>query len=248
VIVALCLSTFAASVLGSVHCAGMCGIFAAAASCQPGASGPTRARLVTAYSFGRLTSYVSLGALSGILGQGLNLTGNMAGLGHAAIILAAAVVGIAGAAILLRACGIDIPRIGVPRSLLKLAEHAHRSVGNWPPLLRALAIGLFTTLLPCHWLYTFVATSAGTGSAWQGALVMATFWLGTLPVMITMGATFGTQLGSLRKSLPIATALVMVAVSAITIFAKVRCCDTSDQHQEALLLPITGVCNGPAPR
>lgn len=66
---------------------------------------------------------------------------------------------------------------------------ALRRLMDRPPVVRAAATGLFTTLLPCGWLYAFVVTAAGTGSGTplHGAALMAVFWLGTLPMMLTVG-------------------------------------------------------------
>ena len=52
---------------------------------------------------------------------------------------------------------------------------------------RGAATGLLTTLLPCGWLYAFVITAAGTGNALAGAGLMATFWVGTLPMLTIVG-------------------------------------------------------------
>ncbi|MBU6414447.1 MAG: sulfite exporter TauE/SafE family protein [Planctomycetes bacterium] len=241
---ALFMSTFAASVLGSVHCAGMCGVFAAVATCDPEATTGQKSRLVVAYSLGRLVSYTTLGGVSGLLGEALDVTGNLAGLGNAALLLTAVVVGMAGVVILMRAGGVDLPRVPVPRMLIELGTWAHRRVGGWPPLLRALAIGLLTTLLPCHWLYMFVATAAGTGSATHGAVVMAVFWLGTLPVMLTASAILGTQCGRLRRSLPVATASFMILASAFAIFGKSRQCQEHVAQVVGSDQALGEVCNG----
>ena len=48
-------------------------------------------------------------------------------------------------------------------------------------------IGLVTTLLPCGWLYTFVALALAAANPLNACLIMFAFWLGTLPVMIGTG-------------------------------------------------------------
>ena len=219
-IVPLCMSTLLASLLGSFHCAGMCGVFAAVATCKPEASGGERAMLMAAYSGGRWVSYATLGAASGMVGEALNLSGNLAGVGNAAIIVAASAVGVAGFVNFLCWCGVALPRLPVPPALLRLATSGHRRVNAWSPLSRAVAIGLLTTLLPCHWLYTFVATAAGTANPVHGALVMSFFWLGTLPVLVVAGTSITKCLGPLRRYTPALTSLLMVAAAAFTIFLR----------------------------
>ena len=86
-----------------------------------------------------------------------------------------------------------------------------------PPIARATIIGLLTTLLPCGWLYAFVITAAGTAHPALGALTMAAFWLGTLPVMISLGIGVQRLSGALRSRLPLLTSLLIVAVGLYTI-------------------------------
>ena len=73
--------------------------------------------------------------------------------------------------------------IPAPAALQKILTTAHTRSATLPPMAHALATGLLTTLLPCGWLYAFVALAAGTASAPLGALVMLTFWIGTLPAI-----------------------------------------------------------------
>jgi len=60
----LILAIFAASVLGSLHCAGMCGAFVAIAV-QDRGNWRRHASLQAAYHGGRLASYLSLGIAAG---------------------------------------------------------------------------------------------------------------------------------------------------------------------------------------
>jgi len=45
-------------------------------------------------------------------------------------------------------------------------------------------LGILTGLLPCGWLYLFIATAAVSASATNGMVVMSLFWLGTLPYLV----------------------------------------------------------------
>ncbi|MCU0635621.1 MAG: sulfite exporter TauE/SafE family protein, partial [Gemmatimonadaceae bacterium] len=76
------LALLTASLLGSVHCAAMCGGFVClyAGVGQPGSA----ARHVSggahaAYNAGRLVSYTLLGLLAGTIGQGIEHAGTLAG-------------------------------------------------------------------------------------------------------------------------------------------------------------------------
>jgi sulfite exporter TauE/SafE len=119
--------------------------------------------------------------------------------------------------------------LGARRQDPGLGSGAHRAIGSVmkrvadrPPALRALALGLVTTLLPCGFLHVFVATAAGTGSAARGALVMAVFWIGTVPVMAGLGVLAQRALGPWRTRLPLASATTLVVVGALTLAGKLQ--------------------------
>src|SRR5690606_10362020 len=77
---------------------------------------------------------------------------------------------------------VSLQRSGVVSSLGWAGRLLCR-LGGWPPAARATALGLLSALLPCGWLYAFVLGAAATGSALAGALVLLTFWSGTVPIL-----------------------------------------------------------------
>ena len=77
-----------------------------------------------------------------------------------------------------------------------------------------------TFLLPCGWLYAFVVTAAGTGRPLTGAIAMATFWLGTLPVMVSLGVGVQTLLGRLGPKVPALTCLMLIGVGTYTLVGR----------------------------
>jgi uncharacterized protein len=91
-----------------------------------------------------------------------------------------------------------------------------------PGTVRGLVTGLSTALLPCGWLYAFVAAAGGTGSPGRGMFVMSVFWVGTLPVMATLGFGLQRLAGPVRRSLPLVTATVVVAIGLLTIAGRLR--------------------------
>jgi sulfite exporter TauE/SafE len=91
-----------------------------------------------------------------------------------------------------------------------------------PPTVRAAATGLLTTLLPCGWLYAFVATAGGTGSALGGVIVMAAFWAGTVPMLLGVGLGAGRVFGPLRSRLPTVSAVLVIAFGLLAITGRVR--------------------------
>ena len=203
-----------ASLVGSPHCAGMCGGFVAFYTGQS-STGPTWPAHL-AYNAGRLTSYVTLGAIAGGVGAGINQLGAMAGIARAAAIGAGLLMIGWGIATLLLARGIRVPMIS-GRWLGRVSQGLITRLRGHPPAVRALLLGLFTTLLPCGWLYAFVATAAGTGSVAGGSLAMAAFWLGTVPMMAGLGLAGQRLFGPLRRHLPAITAAALVIIGLLMV-------------------------------
>jgi len=216
-VIALAGSVFLAGLLGSAHCAGMCGSFACLASGGDNSRGPRVLRSTAAYNGGRLLSYVMLGLLAGAAGAGLDRAGSVAGLARPAAIVAGSLLIVWGLASLLAALGVRVPVLDIPPALATRIARAVRAVQDRPPTVRALAIGALSAALPCGWLYAFVATSAAAGSALGGGLVMAAFWLGTVPMMAAVGLGIQRLLGPFRSRLPVLTASVLVILGALTV-------------------------------
>ena len=214
-------AVFLASLLGSTHCAGMCGVFVVfAVTGGRRERGPHPALLHGAYNFGRLVVYSCMGMVGGAAGATLELGASLAGIQHAAAMAAGAMMAAIGVVTLLRIKGVAVPKAPVPTPMRKLAERGHRAASKQPPIFRALLTGLLTTLLPCGWLYAFVITAAGTGHPLWGALVMAFFWLGTLPMMIALGATVRGLTGPLARRLPVMMGLLLVGVGLYTLVGR----------------------------
>ena len=203
----------AASLLGSIHCAGMCGGFVAVVA--DGVSGRTRLLAQLTYNAGRLISYTILGALAGALGHAVDLAGSAAGVGRVAALLSGSLMILWGLGALLETQGVRIlrGRLTLPESVTRFLAALRKR----PPLWRALALGLATTLLPCGWLYAFAVTAAGTASPVRGALLMAAFWAGNVPVLLGLGALLGAAVGRVRRHVPLFSATVIFCVGLFTV-------------------------------
>jgi sulfite exporter TauE/SafE len=211
-------AVFLASLLGSTHCAGMCGgflLFAIGAD-DPGRG--WRTALQVAYNAGRLLSYATLGAIAGAVGSALDLSGEaMLGVQRVAAAGAGALILAFGIVTLCRELGVGAGRFKAPSAMVNLTQRVYRAASGLGPIKRAAAVGLSSALLPCGWLYAFVAASAGTGSPLVGAVTMAVFWAGTLPMMATLGAGVQLLAGPLRARLPLITAAALVIVGVATV-------------------------------
>ena len=125
--IALVTTIFLASLVGSLHCAGMCGAFAlfAIGAGDPRVHTP-RTLLMGAYHAGRLLTYVALGAAAGALGSVVDLTGNLVGLQRTAAIAAGAMMVGFGVLTLLRVAGVRIKPLRLPAFLARITAAGHR--------------------------------------------------------------------------------------------------------------------------
>ncbi|HEX6764499.1 MAG TPA: sulfite exporter TauE/SafE family protein [Polyangiaceae bacterium] len=206
---------FLASLGGSLHCAAMCGPFMAAVT-GFGAGGRARFSTHAAYHAGRLCTYLALGAAGGLVGATLDLAGRAAGFGRVSALVAGVILVAWGlSALVVRERLVKLRR-RAPSALGGLLGRALAWLSRFPPFPRALLLGLSTTLVPCGWLYAFVATAAGTGGVASALGVMLVFWLGTLPALV--GAGFGlhqlfSRLGARGRTLSAA----LIAASGLVL-------------------------------
>ncbi len=211
----LFLAVLGASVLGSVHCAGMCGAFLTLSIA--GTDGTRAGVGQAAYHLGRLTTYMALGLVAGFLGSVVDLGGAAFGVRRAAMVVAGVLLAGFGFVHLLRAFGVRVPIARAPKRWARFVEGVYGRLMRMPVLPRAFLIGWATTLLPCGWLYAYVVTAAGTGSAVSGALVMAVFWLGTVPALAAVGVGVRAASGRVGRRLPVLMPAIVVALGGWTV-------------------------------
>lgn len=209
-----------ASLLGSMHCVGMCGPLAVWAS---GASEKApRGRVIAStslYHVGRLVTYMIAGLIAGGIGSLVEIGGQTLGFQ----LMAARIVGTAMILIgVWKLASLWVPQrrkeVSAPRPsriggmLVKLRP----MIFSLPPSGRALATGLLTTLLPCGWLYLFALVAAGTGDPMTGAIVMAAFWVGTVPALTALIAGTQTLSRKFVQFIPTATAVLLIVTGGVT--------------------------------
>jgi hypothetical protein len=211
-----------ASIAGSTHCLGMCGAFVTLAVAAPDARAASPFALQAAYHGGRLATYTAVGALAGALGTAIDTGAALAGVQNVAITLSASLVALFALSRLAVHAGIRTPRLRMPSAWTRVVETLHRVAWAMRPTPRAAAIGLLTTLLPCGWLYAFVAVALGAGSPARAALVMAAFWVGTVPLLAALGAGVRRFSRVPGLNLPVATTVVLLVASVATLAGRGR--------------------------
>ncbi len=204
--IALLATIFVTSLAGSLHCLAMCGPLV-------GLVGEHSLRLAGVHALGRLLTYVTLGAAAGLVGGAVNLAGRLGQVQHAATLIAGAIIVIWGVRTIAIARSWWTPRraegAAFARGLVRLRGRR--------PVVRAWIAGALTGLVPCGWLWAFVVSAAGTGSALVGASVMAAFWLGTVPAMTGLLAIAGPLVDRLRARVPVITAIALIALGLGTL-------------------------------
>lgn len=218
----LLLPIVGASLVGSLHCAGMCGPFTAFYAGNDRARGAARGASHAAYHLGRLATYVGLGALAGGIGSAADLAGRAAGVGRVAAFAAGALMIVWALALLLEHAGVAVSWLRAPTRLRSLALSVLGRVRERPPLTRALLVGLSSTLLPCGWLWAFAVAAAGTGSAAAGSLVMAAFWSGTVPLLLGLGVGVQRLSERLRQHVPVLSAIALLAIGIAGLFGRIN--------------------------
>jgi len=167
---------FVLGIMGAFHCLGMCGPLALALPFN-NSSVTDKIMGVSIYNLGRISSYTLLGALFGVIGQSVSLFGWQQML---SIILGASII----IFMLIPKKAVNkllVSRFGnsffqkVRQGLSEMLTKKQRS--------SLYAIGLLNGLLPCGLVYLAIAGSVATGSVIRSAFFMASFGLGTLPVM-----------------------------------------------------------------
>lgn len=194
----LATSAFVAGLMGGAHCAAMCGGLVGAAC---GARQEQRLKYALAYNLGRIASYAAAGALAGAVGQaGLLLRGGPA--------LQSAMLALASGALIMLGLYLSgaAPFMRVVEGAGTVLWRGIQPYSRWflpvNSVPRALGLGALWGWLPCGMVYAVLLTALATGSAWQGALVMLAFGMGTLPNLLAF-AVFFDRLAKWRSARPV---------------------------------------------
>lgn len=210
---------FIASIFGSLHCVGMCGPFALLAS-SPGNDEKTQTKAIVstfAYSTGRLVTYSIVGVIFGTLGMALNQGTSFAPWQQTATYVAGGLMVGVGIVAVVRQYGLTIRLPNFAGHLSHVLQKLFLPVTRQPPIRKAFLIGALTCLMPCGWLYTFAIVAAGTGHPLTGAIVMAAFWAGTVPVMVALVLGFDRVGESVKQRIPMTMAVLVIVVGIFTI-------------------------------
>lgn len=184
------IAAFVVGFLGGVHCIGMCGGIVGALCAGLGQEQQATSKalpFLISYNFARILSYTSAGALMGGIGW----------LGTHLVDIHALQQGLQLiAALFMIALGLYIA--GWWRGLLKVEQLGGKLIwSRLQPFMsslmpvrslkQAFLLGLLWGWLPCGLVYSVVIWTIAVQSPVEGALLMLSFGLGTLPNLLLMG-------------------------------------------------------------
>ena len=185
-------SAFLVGLLGSTHCLGMCGGIVSAFTFSVRAdlrrSPWTLAPYLLAYNLGRISSYVIAGIIVGAVGAGaFGMLPSDSSLWVVRLVTGGFMI----------ALGLYLAGWWPGLQILEkwggaLWRHIEPLGRKFLPVdhpLKALAIGLVWGWLPCGMVYAMLAWALSSSSAGQGGALMLAFGLGTLPMLLAIGAS-----------------------------------------------------------
>ncbi|RCK18966.1 sulfite exporter TauE/SafE family protein [Thalassospira lucentensis] len=224
------LTALIAGLVGSVtHCVGMCGPFVISQVTSRMEQLPlekmsefrrlTGAALVP-YQFGRITTYAVLGGLAGFFADSVSVLVQVWWIGPVLLVLAGVfflVFGIMGL----------VPHLGglLPQTSGKTGGHwwNHLIGRHIRPLfaapfgLRGYLLGLMLGFIPCGLVYGALVLAAAAGGVASGAMVMAIFGLGTVPMLFVTGF-IGQYAAGRFRALMVPVGRGLMIVNALILF------------------------------
>ena len=192
---------FILGLLGSLHCAAMCGPLQLALPMPPGGPGRLVAGRII-YQLGRIATYCLMGVLAGFVGRSFFLAGFQRWL---SITL--------GVAILVGWLVSKKISVSAPVTRLVLRLKAAMSAQLQRRSFRALALlGLLNGLLPCGLVYVALAGAVAQETILHGVGYMAAFGLGTSPMLLAIslsGKMFPVSVRTqFRRAIPVGVCLL----------------------------------------
>lgn len=200
---------FLLGLLTGFHCVGMCGGFVLSYTAADASFGKPSYRSHALYGAGKTLSYAGIGALFGLVGAVITFTPLLRG-----------IAGVS-AGLFLIVFGLNMLSLFAPlrKIRLKLPASLELFVGKQSRgVTRPFGIGLLNGLnIACGPLQAMYVMAAGTGSAIEGAKMLATFGVGTLPVLLSFGVLTTFISGALTHQLLRASGAILIILGAVMI-------------------------------
>lgn len=200
---------FLLGLMGSFHCAGMCGPIALSLPLRGNTFGE---KLLSGllYNLGRTLMYGIMGAIFGLIGQGMYLMGFQR---WVSIIMGAIMIFSVLLPMVFKQMEFsrfDLFTGFIRRGMQKL--FTFRSYGAM------FLIGMLNSLLPCGLVYLAIIGAVAIGNIWYGSFYLILFGLGTLPMMLTISLIGNAITTNVRSMLNKIVPYIVILVGIIFIF------------------------------
>jgi len=206
------ISALVLGLMGSFHCAGMCGPIAIALPLHGNAI-PQKIFGGVLYNLGRTMTYGIMGAIFGLLGQGVEMIGFQQKI--SVIMGSIMIISVLFPAIFKNQYRMD-------KSWISLVGRLKSTIGKLFSV-RSFSslffIGLLNGLLPCGLVYMALAGAIGTGEVVLGSLYMILFGLGTIPMLLSIAIAGNIMSVAIRRKI---NRLIPVLVVIVGIFFILR--------------------------
>ena len=204
------ISALVLGLMGSFHCAGMCGPIAIALPLH-GNNVLQKIFGGTLYNIGRTITYGIMGAIFGLLGQGIQMIGFQQ---KVSVIMGALMI-----------ISVLFPTLfknqyRMDKSWLSFVGKLKKSIGRLFSV-RSFSslffIGMLNGLLPCGLVYMAIAGAIGTGGVAEGSVYMILFGLGTIPMLLMISMAGNILSSSIRNKINKLIPILVVVVGILFI-------------------------------
>lgn len=207
---AILLSALVLGLMGSFHCLGMCGPIVLALPLH-GNNIQQKIFGGLLYNFGRTITYAAMGAVFGLLGQGLKLVGFQQ---FVSVLMGTAMV-------------VSVLFPALFRNQYDLQKSSFILIGKLKKTLAEMFsvrsfqslffIGLLNGLLPCGLVYIAIAGAIATASVVMGVWYMVLFGLGTIPMLLALGVAGNLVSSRIRQRINMLIPVMVVIVGVFFI-------------------------------
>ena len=184
------ITAFIVGLMGGVHCVGMCGGIISALTFaikdNKKSVGSTQMSLLLGYNIGRILSYTLMGALMGGVGWLVTFWTDIRAVQIFLQLLSA--VFMLGMGLYISGWWIGLSQLEKMGAILwRFVQPVAQKLLPVQTPVQAVSLGLLWGWLPCGLVYSVLVWSVSSASFQQGALLMLSFGLGTLPNLLAMG-------------------------------------------------------------
>lgn len=205
---AIFISALVLGLMGSFHCAGMCGPIAIALPLH----GNTHLQKIfggTLYNLGRTITYGIMGAIFGMLGQGIQLIGFQQ---KVSVIMGVLMI-----------ISVLFPKLfknqyRMDKSWFSFVGKLKKTIGQMFSIRSFQSlffIGMLNGLLPCGLVYMAIAGAIGTGGVAEGSLYMILFGLGTIPMLLAISLAGNVMSLAIRNKINKLIPVLVVVVGLL---------------------------------